>query len=740
MSSITWASASRGAEYRAPTFRIYVSRVVAAPEADESKPTGWREESRALHWKPLRLNWGINGRPSTLTLRRILGVGKGKTTRARAEDECFIAGDRIRLVEFQRGGPQGTVQREWFRGYVGQERILVQSDPDSETSDVVAYGPEILLRGKVVSGQWHAVPGTDESIISGAFSPELLRRENTFRSHLPVIFNEAGQPNASPAQSGGKDAGWRLDSHSAADSAEGRTFDGPGRRIVAAGTTYEAANWQARGAVQSLVEVVDNYEVISPESMSLLPPELSDGAIGEIHVEGSSLPEALRAVLLPIGYGFALQPWADQFGRHQLSVFKLHGAVEGSRVRKPYMTAIHGPAPRITDLAAQRAEVQRIEFVRDNHNVANDVTVVGDQKRKQITLIFASSDSHLKPAWDTDAHDLADWAVDNVIDPMQWPTEGHSELTIERFDELFTYGARGNTDFRHVFRSFAWNEDGAFNEVIDVMGDLRGCGVGDGENHVRRSRPIGPTFLRDDASMQARNLPNLVQMGIEGDDYAWIQIPAVVWTDRAGFTVPVNPLWQWFPYTSEYARHTAVGEKTLFEKYGRCNYLTLLHNTLRGTGEKLVLRLVGSVECDEAVTGRAARRVCSSWPLAAARAVRAENRFRHREVPSGSDPFDLEQNRHDTRDDSEDAANYARSVRDVLEDEVGHGSITLRHLTRAYGPGDVIPRTQGRVIDLTSRGRQGTHGPVVVEVVWNFEDGVNKTELILDTPLLKVTQ
>ena len=738
MTSITWAFDSRGAEYRAPTFRIYVSRVVAAPEAGEPKPTGWLTEVRAAYWRPLRLNWGINGRPSTLTIRRLLGVGKGKTTRGRAESECFIAGDRIRLVEVQRGGPRGTVQREWFRGYVGQERILVQSDPDDEASDIVAYGPEILLQGKAVSGQWHAVPAADESVIGGAFPPELLRRENTFRSHLPVVFNEAGRPNASPAQSGGKDARWRLDSHGAASSAEGRTFEGANRRITTAGATYEAATWRARAAVQSMIEIVDDYAVISPESMSLLPPELSDRAIGEVSVEGLDLLEALRAVLLPIGYGFALQPWADRFGRHQLSVFGLHGAIEGSRVRKPYMAPVHGEAARITDPAAQRAEVQRIEFVRDNHNVANDVTVVGDQKRKQVTLIFASTDSQLKPAWDTDAHDLADWATDNVIDPMRWPIEGQSERTIEYFDERFTYGAKGNTDFRHVFRSFAWNEDGAFNEVIDTMGDLRDYGIGCEQNHVRRPRPVGPTFLRDNTG--ARNLPSFVQLGIEGDDSTWIQIPAVVWTDRAGFTVPINPLWQWFPYASEYARHAAVGGETLFERYGRYGYLTLLHNTLRGSGTRLVLRLVGSVECDEAVTGRAARRVSSSWPLAAAKAIRAENRFRHRAVPSGSDPLGLESTRHDARDDSDDAADYALRVRDLLEDEVGHGSITLRHLTRACAPGDVIPRTRGRVIDLTVRGGERAHGPVVVEVLWNFDEGVNKTELILDTPLLKVTQ
>jgi hypothetical protein len=50
----------------------------------------------------------------------------------------------------------------------------------------------------------------------------------------------------------------------------------------------------------------------------------------------------------------------------------------------------------------------------------------------------------------------------------------------------------------------------------------------------------------------------------------------------------------------------------------------------------------------------------------------------------------------------------------------------------------VVPGTQGRDIDLTL-GADGAHAPVVIGVTWDFEDAANKTELVLDTPLLKVT-
>jgi hypothetical protein len=742
MSTMNWTSSSRGAEYRPATLRVYVSPVVAAPQSEEPRPAEWLAEIPAEHWTPMQLSWSVNGQPTTLRLRRVLGVGVGKPDRDRAEDRSFTAGDRLRLVEVGSGGPRGTTEREWFRGYVAQERIVIQGQGAAETCQAVAYGPEILLRGKVVSGQWHAAPSVDEALIGQSFPQGQLVRANTFRSHLPVVFNERGRPNASPACLRGNDAAWRLDSQAEAATAQARTFEAPGRSIVTDSAAYLADWWCAAPAVQSLVEMVDDYQVISPESMAMLPPALAEQAIGEVNVEGLDLLEALRAVLLPVGYGFAIEPWARADGRHLLNVFELHGKTEGSRIRKPYMAPIDGEPLAITDPEAQRVEVQRIEFIRDNHNVANAVTVIGDQNRKQAVLTFHAGESELHPAWDTSAHDLADWATEDVVDPMQWPPEGGGQQTIQRFDEDFTYGAKGLPDFRHVFRSFAWNEDGAFSQVIDHMADLSGYSAAQQGCYVRRPRPLGATFLRDDADARARNVPPFVQLGIDGDGESWIQVPAVIWQDRAGFTIPVNPLWQWHPYTCEYARHAASNttDQTLFEQYGKYSYLTLLHNALRGSGVALVLRLVGSVECDEAVTGHAPRRLSSSWPLPADKVIRAEHRYRRREVPGGSDPFGLSADRHDTRDDSDAATSHAETVRDVLEDEVGHGSIVLRHVTRCYAPGDVVPQTQGRVIDLTVRSGEGDRAPVVAGVTWDFDAGANKTELLLDTSLLKVMQ
>lgn len=734
MTAIVWASAPTGCEYRPPSFRLYVATAVAPPQADVPGRAEWLDETIAEYWMPVRMTWPAGGRPSALTLRRVLGAGPGKAFTDRADESLLAGGARVRLTEVTNGSA-ASVEREWFRGYVGQGRLLVDASDDGESCEVVAYGPELLLRGKVVSGQWHAATDLADALVDGSFDQGDLRRANTFQSHIPAVFNVGGMPNAVPASSGGIGAQWRLDSEALASSAGSRVFDAPGRIVRAEGLTYQAEMWDAASAIRSIVEMVDDYAVISPASLGMLPRGLGDFVMGEVSVEGLSLIEAIAAVVEPIGYGYCIEPWADSHGRHALRVFELRGSVSGSRVRRPFMAPITGQGVRATDLDAQRAEVQRIEFIRDNRNVFNDVTVLGSLRRKQVSLAFAGTGGDLGPAWDTDEHDLSDWATDDVIDPLQWTAS--PSVTVGAFDERYTYGAASSIDGRHAFRSFAWNEDGALLGVTGQMGDLSNFGIaGDGQ-YMRRPRPVGPTLLRDDAA-KVRNLPPQVLLGIAGDESSWIQVPAVIWTDRAGFTLPVNPLWRWYPYACEQARNLVSGQQTLFEKYGGYGYLTLLNNALSGGSVALTMKLVGSIECDQGVIGRAPRRSGSSWPVVARKVVRAGDRFRRLDVPTGADPFSLSADRHDTRDDTAEAEACAGEIRAAMEDETGHGSIVLRHVTRAYSPGDVIPGTRGRRIDLTVSGSEGTRAAVVVGVNWNLRPGLCKTELLLDTPMLRV--
>jgi len=399
----------------------------------------------------------------------------------------------------------------------------------------------------------------------------------------------------------------------------------------------------------------------------------------------------------------------------------------------------------VSSRQGQRALVQRVDYVRDLHHVANRVVVVGDRRRRQVALEFnyrteGEGKRDLVPLWDTEEHDLANWAVDGVIDPTLWSATGSHTAAV--FDRRYNKRGAEHHLYQHVFRTFVWNEDGAFCCMGHPVPDLRDFGVGDGTNFIRRPRPVGPTFLRDEGDGRVRNFPARVQMGIDNEDLelTWLDVPeAVVLPDRAGFTIVRNVLAgadegeTWRPYRGCLAK--AADGQSIHDKYGDLTYLTLLYNTLRQEGVRLRFRLIGSVECDDAVTAVAGRELDSGWPFTATRILYVPSRFKWREVPEGTD-LSLGSDRHDRRDDTADAMALARTVREASQQALGHGSVVLRGLHRGYCPGMAVPGTTGRCIDFSVDGGGRSAYPVIVAVRYDFTEGVHKTELVLDSSLL----
>lgn len=724
MSTSQFHAMDRGGVYRSPTMRVYHSRVVNAGGDGATGPS-WLRAKRAEAYRPLQLAWRANGQATTLTLGRQLGVGPGKSSGDRGEDLDIVEGDMIRLV--QAGGARPI---EWFRGYVAKRRLDIRADAESFV--VTAYGPELRLKGTVVTGRWHKTAGADDKEIASTLSVNDTVGANVFTSDLPVIFNESGLANASTSD-------WQL----ADDQTTARrckVFEAPERTVVKDGTvTVQAVHWTAWSALRSLVEQFDQYHVISPHTpWDRIEAMLPATPIGEVRVEGMTLPEALAAVLAPAGFGFALEPWtvgdgADDQGlaRHRLIVFPLHG---GNQTRAPRLGTLGSANVAIDSVAGRRAEVQGMTFVRDAARAVNDVTVIGDQKHVQVILDFhnnaATRDLH--PLWDTTMHDLADWAQDDAVDPWQWPGSGY--YTFETFADKYNRSGDNHSANRHVFRSFAWNEDAVFASLIATTPDLQAYGLGAGGQYARRPRPVASTFTYDSDGLKARLHPRRVQLGIVGDEASWIDVPAEIWNDRAGFTISAGLLagndgdGQWYPY---------AGHRQFSAAYRGQHYLTLLHNTLRDAGTyKLRLRLIGSIECDRAVKGLATRGADSTWPFLAARALRMPGRFKWRTVEdtfvSGADTTAV--------DDAAAITQYAEQLRDQGDRCRGRGSVMLRYLTRSYAVGDAIGATAGRVVDLHVDGPAGSTCPVVTTVVWHFDSEANKTELLLDSNRKQVTQ
>ncbi len=714
MSIFQFRSTDRGPEYRAPTMRVEHARIISGGIDSTDRPD-WLGADMGRFWQPLRLSWAGNGKLSTLTLKSRPAIGDATGVAHRSEGIDLADGDLVRLVQLSSAG-----QIEWFRGYVARRSILIESD--NENVEVTAFGPEIRLKGAAISGQWHKKPTVDDSEIAGTLQVSQTLRENVFASDLAVVFNKGGRPNASASN-------WRLAGGDGDRAC--KVFEPIDRRVIVDGqATVQAQYWTALTALRSLVEYVDNYSIISPRThWGRIGDLLGDAPIGEVDVSGLSLLEAFGAVLKPAGFGFAVEPWTASFGagntpRHRLRVFNLR---DGGPVKAPRLASMWGDNVSVDSAEGRAAEIQRLEFHRDARKVANDITVIGAQKRVQLVLDFNNTSTcDLHPLWDTQTHDLANWATGNVVDPWQWDDDGN--YTFADFAERYNRGGKDHWRYDHVFRSFAWNEDGAFGSLISTRPDLSDLGIADNGCYIRRPRPFASTYVYDSDGQKIRTHPRKVQLGIVGDDDSWIDIPARIWNDRAGFTISAGLLagsigdGQWYPYAS-HAQHSST--------YRDVHYLTLLHNALRNAGEhKLRLRLIGSVECDQAAKAVASRPRRSAWPFRCEKVLRLGGRFRWQEVID--DPFE-DTLQHAEIDDRDQAELYAQSVRDALETPMGRGSITLRYLTRSYAPGDSVAKTAGRVVNLYLD-EAARKSPVVDAVVWDFDDGANKTELILDRP------
>lgn len=176
-----------------------------------------------------------------------------------------------------------------------------------------------------------------------------------------------------------------------------------------------------------------------------------------------------------------------------------------------------------------------------------------------------------------------------------------------------------------------------------------------------------------------------------------------------------------------------VSGKSMYDYYCNMSYLSLLYRSLNYVGfPTLALRVIGTIELDECVVGKAEYRSDSSWPLRSQKVVYAPHRFKSSEnaADDASDP------------QIDPATAYAHQIRDVLEDAVGHGSCVLQGIDRSYKLGDAFSSTRGRRVGLGIRGReQGqreSFSPVIVGIVWDFREGVSKTELVLESDLLRM--
>lgn len=710
-------------------------RPVTSPAEREGDPAAWKWGDEYVDPRVVvdEINWGANGQPSTASLHYELGEYGDDYTQVAAEDAPAPGpGSLVRIVEKIPAEEEGASETEvdWFFGVVGLDETLVQGSPQGERRSFTAYGPELRLSNTQVSGAWYMTRAKDDANLSGTgyYDSDDQPWQTFVTTDRPVIFNEGGRPNADPQPV----ALYRFDGYETASNRKARTFCAPDRRVIVNGKVlFQAVHWTAYTAVRSLVEQFDRGAVIDGAWYHWHEIErvLGDTPIGEVNVEGRTLPEAMTAVLSPIGFGWCVRPWSHkpESGKHILEVYSKTASISEARTDGPVLAK---SGDTIATDPGDRGEVQRLHFIRDSHNVANEITVLGQPRRVQVQLDFnGTTEQDLYPIWETDIHPVP--TVGETGDFSLIQTEGYER---EWMTARYNPDGKDFHKYRHVWRSFAWNEDGMLSEFANdggtpILPDLADYGLDDA---ARIPRPVGATLVYDDES-KVKQRPAEVWC-IVGD--AKVQVPALIWPDRAGFsltapfvTVSDEEIDWWCPF--RYSPKTEANDALRY-----VSYLQLLRNTIEQDGQTMTLRVIGTVEDDTYARGRAPYDwQKSSWPFPVKRTIRAGGRFRRYEVTVAPD------GEAETVDEVDAAAEYARKVRAAMSDQLGHGSLILRTLSRKFPPGRAIAGTHigGRIVELDTFSATQTYRCTIVDGVrWRFAP-TPSTELLLDTPLLSVT-
>jgi len=744
----------------APTFRIYIS-----PRIDTSEGGSWGAEKVAQWWEPVSLRWGTNGSPSVLRVKRILGKGPGKSVHDRPEDLFAYPGDRFRLVEHVAGN-----QREWFTGWAGLEHIQIQAEPASEVYDWAVYGPEVTFAAAVIDGSWYKTPTVDDLEIDGQDATTSRFRDNVFQIDGKCIFNEGGKPNMSQYE-------WRLiaksdDSGAGDGTKHSHVFEPPDRRVTVGdsdtSSRIQAEHWDAASAVVSLLHWFGyqtdnglagdwNTEARTSAIRETLGGDSSPIRLGEVDVTGMSLADALTAILRPVGYGWCVTPWttgdgcqgSEEFYRYDDQEFLVYSLSSPTVTKEPALASIEGGNSTLNSQSAQRAQVQRLDMYRDNHNVRTNVKVVGSPRIVQVTFDYGGTDTILQPYWDTTANLLA-------LDGDVWQGVGDEWDGKESFSEWFDAGGGSHDSYLDVFRSFILNEDGSWRgDGNATVPDLKDFGtsvlVSDAAADtpwVRRPRKLMP-HLTTSTNGSTRGDDPQVWMAIADSagailEDSWLSVRANVMEDRCGFTLDESELSTWHPW-GQMAEARADDEvEPAGAKYADVHYLTLLYNTLNDNGDyRLVLRVSGTIETDYVPTASATPANPADWPFAAERLVYAPGRFRIDKVRNGGF-LDADGRTRLERDDTaaldgeegSPITKFASTVAESTGVAMGHGSLILRCLTREYTPGMGIVGTSDRIVNFDLDTAYSKF-PVVQGVHWQF-GGSNKTELVLDSPLAKV--
>lgn len=552
----------------------------------------------------------------------VLSLASGKPFNPQIDveyaDEVASIGDRVMIGLDSEGGP------EWkFAGYLVTGSMLIDRQ---ETFTYRVAGPEWIWGGGdgaywQIIGQFRRNGDSDDH---WANTPTHVSQysEWDYYPNERAIFNPDGRANMTSEDVVLTPEGQQF--------ILGRIWETPDRRVAG---TPRAELWNIRQAVKMLVTQYNPYPFsgIQPPfdwNDDTQIPFTEDEILPETDVTGLGLWEALRRVLGP-KYYFSVDP-APNAGP-KWGGFKLR-----------FHTRLTGPDADLqlnaqgTPISRAVPSVTRLESAYDISQTVNRVVIYG-RDACHVRLVYwggahpkidtKKKKTALQQAWQDADGLLSDYSTNQIINKA---TIDESGLRQEWLDRYVSNG-KLHLQYANVFRTFAWNEDGALPTTwVSTYGFLQQSPVyqpnlseiADSPErpflYSRRRRPaLDSLFLRNPNSSSFDRVRPTLYMAIAPSatdtnfvGWTWRKVPESAYEidpSRCTFRFTADDLSEWKPFDKQDIP-TAETSGATVPRDARSFATLMVSGVLR-------LCFECSVETDAEFAGWAGRRDASGSPL-----------------------------------------------------------------------------------------------------------------------------
>lgn len=258
-----------------------------------------------------------------------------------------------------------------FDGVIVKQHLVIGGE--REQTQIVAYNHGDYLLDRInLHGQLRlSYAGEVEYFTSGFTDVREMGDNDVQRIDTPLIFNPDGEPNMLARQ-----VRWSADATLGVNQGHlWNFFDAPSRvQVNSDGTSIASIPWHLSNALTYLFNTTNAWWALDPSSYGDSPLSIfvtnGDPLISNVNLEGKSLLDALRTLLVPHNYGFTISPTLNENGKHEIS-FYFRGNPETTKA--VYLEE------RGTSSMESAANLIFADFSFDGTPVVNNLLAVGDR-------------------------------------------------------------------------------------------------------------------------------------------------------------------------------------------------------------------------------------------------------------------------------------------------------------------------------------------------------------------------